>query len=62
MVDIFSLVDIWIRPEIFVMMQMTPILGNIDSRDVTVAYDDDVRGIMDSKDVTFAYDDVTMGF
>ena len=37
-------------------MMMTP-KGNIGSKDVTLAYDDDTMGKIGSKDVTLAYDD-----
>ena len=36
-------------------MMMTP-KGNLDSKDVTLAYDDDTMGKIGSKDVTIAYD------
>ena len=39
---------------------MTP-KGNIGSKDVTLAYDDDANGTIDSKDVTLAYDDDAKG-
>ena len=34
---------------------MTP-KGNMGSKDVTLAYDDDAKGTIGSKDVTLAYD------
>ena len=39
---------------------MTP-KGNMGSKDVTLAYDDDAKGTIGSKDVTLAYDDDTKG-
>ena len=39
---------------------MTP-KGNLDSKDVTLAYDDDTMGKIGSKDVTIAYDDDAKG-
>ena len=38
-------------------MMMTP--RNVGSKDVTLAYDDDTKGIIGSKDVTLPYDDDT---